>query len=139
MRNPLRPYSIAAARAVFDESSVWDAQHQRLYFIDIAERTINMFSCGQKSTAIYCAAAPVGALALIDRHNPIFTEGADVAIFDTTRGVPNKRANSFSGRANMRFNDGACNPQGRFTTGLMDERTDGRDDGIYRFDRALNA
>lgn len=139
MDNPLRPYSVAAARAVLGESSVWDAQHQRLYFIDIVEQTIRVLTPGKHIATIYRAAAPVGALALTDRHNLIFTEGAGVVLFDTARGLPGKRSDDINCRASMRFNDGACDPQGRFITGLMDERANGKDGALYRFDRGLNA
>ncbi len=38
-----------------------------------------------------------------------------------------------------RFNDGACNPQGRFITGLMHEGPNREAGALYRYDSELNA
>ncbi|ABK47507.1 Smp-30/Cgr1 family protein [Shewanella sp. ANA-3] len=37
-----------------------------------------------------------------------------------------------------RFNNGACDPQGRFVTGLMDEGPSRKTGVLYRYDSELN-
>jgi sugar lactone lactonase YvrE len=76
---------------------------------------------------------------LTEKDNLIFTQNAGVAILDRTslRVIQNsKLAITLS---SYRFNDGACDPQGRFITGLMDEGHSRNTGKLYRYDAGLNA
>nr|WP_282876957.1 SMP-30/gluconolactonase/LRE family protein [Pseudomonas peli] len=44
-----------------------------------------------------------------------------MAIFDVPARKVSQHSASVHPRSTYRFNDGACDPQGRFVTGLMDE------------------
>mgnify|MGYP002759884266 FL=1 len=87
---------------------------------------------------LYESAARIGALALTNQGNLIFTEDASVAILD----VEPRRVRQYSApvhhRSSYRFNDGACDPQGRFITGLMDEGPSGKTGALFRFDGELH-
>lgn len=87
---------------------------------------------------LYASAARIGALALTDRGNLIFTEDASVAIFDVPARKVSQHSASVHPRSTYRFNDGACDPQGRFVTGLMDEVPSGNTGALFRFDGQLS-
>lgn len=131
--------NIAHVGAMLGESPVWDAQKGLLYFVDIAEGRIHVLRPQGKVDRVYESAARIGALALTDRGNLIFTEDARVAMLNLETGAVRHGSPIIHDGAGYRFNDGACDPQGRFVTGLMNERPDGHTGALYRFDSALNA
>ncbi|BCQ34513.1 hypothetical protein ERHA54_19610 [Erwinia rhapontici] len=139
MRNDYDLRNIAHVGATLGESPVWDAQKGLLYFVDIVEGRINVLRPEGKVDRVYESAARIGALALTDRGNLIFTEDARVAMLNLETGAVSYGSPIIHEGASYRFNDGACDPQGRFVTGLMNERPDGNSGALYRFDSALNA
>lgn len=130
---------IAHVRADLGESPVWDAHKELLYFVDISGGKINVLRQQAQVETVYQSAARIGALGLTDKGNLIFTEDARVATFDMESGKVCRRTAAVNDGASYRFNDGACDPQGRFVTGLMDEGPNRRAGALYRYDSALNA
>lgn len=139
MRNDYDLCNIARVGATLGESPVWDAQKALLYFVDIVEGRINVLRPEGKVDRVYESAARIGALALTDRGNLIFTEDAHVALLNPETGTVSNCTKRIRDGVSYRFNDGACDPQGRFVTGLMNECPDGSTGALYRFDSALNA
>jgi sugar lactone lactonase YvrE len=109
-----------------------------LYFVDISGGRINGLTPDGEVDCLYESAARIGALALTDRGNLIFTEDASVAIFDVPARKVSQHSASVHPRSTYRFNDGACDPQGRFVTGLMDEAPSGNTGALFRFDWQLS-
>nr|ELD4171249.1 SMP-30/gluconolactonase/LRE family protein [Enterobacter hormaechei] len=79
-----------------------------------------------------------GALAQIDKGNLIFAENASVAMLDVDSGEVYMHSNDVHDGVSYRFNNGACDPQGRFVTGLMDEGPSRKTGVLYRYDSELN-
>jgi sugar lactone lactonase YvrE len=138
MRDNGRLHKIAEVRADLGKSPVWDKDHNLLYFVDISGGKINVLTPEARVETVYESAARIGALALTDRGNLIFTADAQVAILDPKGGVIRKLATAAHNKARFRFNDGACDPQGRFVTGLMNEGPNREAGALYRFDSQLN-
>lgn len=132
------PVKVANTRADLGESLVWDERSGALYFVDISGGRINCLTPDGEVHSLYASAARIGALALTDRGNLIFTEDASVAIFDVPARKVLQHSASVHPRSTYRFNDGACDPQGRFVTGLMDEALSGNTGALFRFDGQLN-
>ncbi|MFJ4347736.1 SMP-30/gluconolactonase/LRE family protein [Pseudomonas sp. NPDC089401] len=132
------PVKIANTRADLGESPVWDAQSGTLYFVDITGGRINRLSAEGEVERLYESAARIGALALTEHGNLIFTEDASVAMLDVGPGKVRQYSVPVHHRSSYRFNDGACDPQGRFVTGLMDEGPSGKTGALFRFDAELH-
>ncbi|EPL09829.1 SMP-30/gluconolactonase/LRE family protein [Pseudomonas sp. CF161] len=139
MPEPLIVRRVAKAQADLGESPVWDEQRQILYFVDISGGRIHRLEAGGTLATLYRSAARIGALALTDRGNLIFTEDTAVAILDSRSLAPVQRSAALGGPASWRFNDGACDPQGRFISGLMDEDHSPDSGKLLRYDRQLDA
>ncbi len=139
MRDEGRVHKIAEVRADLGESPVWDKDNCLLYFVDISGGKINVLTPQAQVTTVYQSMARIGALALTDKGNLIFTEGARVAILAPKEGVIHTHSTAVHNRASYRFNDGACDPQGRFVTGLMHEGPNRETGALYRYDSELNA
>ncbi|MFJ5436470.1 SMP-30/gluconolactonase/LRE family protein [Pectobacterium brasiliense] len=130
---------IAHIRADLGESPVWDERNGLLYFVDITGGEIKVLCPQARVETIYTSAARIGALGLTDKGNLIFTENASIAMLNMETGEVCRRTAALYDGASYRFNDGACDPQGRFITGLMDEAPNRRASALYRYDSELNA
>ncbi|WP_312407483.1 SMP-30/gluconolactonase/LRE family protein [Pseudomonas rhodesiae] len=128
-----------ACQADLGESPVWDEAHQCLLFVDISGGQINALDQHGRLTRLYESPARIGALALTDKGNLIFTQDAGVAVLDRTSLRVTHNSKLAITLSSYRFNDGACDPQGRFITGLMDEGHSRNTGKLYRYDAGLNA
>lgn len=131
------PSRVASSRADMGDCPVWDEHRHLLYFVDITGGRINCLTPRGKVERVYEAAARIGALALTDQGNLIFTEDANVAILDVALGHVRLYSAPVHHSAGLRLSDGACDPAGRFVTGLMDQGVSGIAGALYRFDHHL--
>ncbi|WP_313453500.1 SMP-30/gluconolactonase/LRE family protein [Pseudomonas rhodesiae] len=129
----------SACQADLGESPVWDEAHQCLLFVDISGGQINALDQHGRLTRLYESPARIGAMALTDKGNLIFTQDAGVAVLDRTSLRVTHNSKLAITLSSYRFNDGACDPQGRFITGLMDEGHSRNTGKLYRYDAGLNA
>lgn len=129
----------SACQADLGESPVWDEAHQCLLFVDISGGQINALDQHGRLSRLYESPARIGALALTDKGNLIFTQDAGVAVLDRTSLRVTHNSKLAITLSSYRFNDGACDPQGRFITGLMDEGHSRNTGKLYRYDAGLNA
>lgn len=130
---------IASVGAELGESPVWNNQSGVLYFVDITGGRINALLPDGRFATVHKSAARTGALALTDKGNLIFTEDASVAMLDIGTGNVSQIHAGVQEGAGYRFNDGACDPQGRFITGLMHEGPERKSGALYQFDNRDNA
>ncbi|MGC6388482.1 SMP-30/gluconolactonase/LRE family protein [Ewingella sp. S1.OA.A_B6] len=116
------PDIFAPVQACLGESPVWDKRTGTLFFIDITRGEIFAIQGNQPPLLIYRSVYRVGSLALTTRGDLIFTEDACVILFCLSSGKITARSNVASDGKSFRYNDSACDPQGRLVTGLMDEQ-----------------
>jgi sugar lactone lactonase YvrE len=123
----------AAPAAELGERPVWDARTGRLIWVDINAGQLHEFDPGGADRVIASAGVPVGAAAprtaggyVLAAADGFRLTGADGAAVSSLRppGMP----------GNVRFNDGACDPAGRFWAGTA--ATDGQPGAgsLYRLD-----
>lgn len=129
---------VARIGAELGESPVWDDENGVLYFVDITRGKIKVLLPHGKVETVHESAVHIGALALTDKGNLLFTEKASVAMLDIRTGDVSHIHAGIHDSAGYRFNDGACDPQGRFITGLMHEGPDRKSGALYRFDSLGN-
>lgn len=137
MNNPDGLHKIASVSASLGESPVWDANKNVLYFVDIAAGKINRLLPQGEVEIIYQSTSRVGALALTDKGNLIFTQNASVALLNVEKGEADRNTAPVDTRIGYRFNDGACDPQGRFITGLMSSDPQLKSGSLYRYSTTL--
>lgn len=116
-----RPCHFSPAQACLGESPVWDALTSTLFYIDITAGEILALQGSQPPRRVYRCGQRVGALAMTSDGNLIFTEDRQVVLFDLRLEKVTARSAQAGMPSSFRYNDGGCDPQGRFITGLMDE------------------
>jgi len=124
----------AAAGAELGERPVWDAQTSCLLWVDIKAGQLHQHGPKEGDSVVASAGVPVGAaapragggyvLAAADGFRLIGADGAADGPLVRPPGM----------REQVRFNDGACDPAGRFWAGTA--ATDGRSGtgSLYRLD-----
>ena len=117
------------ARALLGEGPVWDSRTQTLYWIDILNKRVyaedNVLA--QLDDFIGCIAPRTGGgLALTTRFGFASLESGSAKV--TPLASPGNEP------ANNRFNDGKCDPRGRFLAGTMDLGESDPTGSLYSFD-----
>jgi sugar lactone lactonase YvrE len=127
------PELVLDAKAQLGEGALWQAEEQRLYWVDIEGKTLHIFDpasgedreiqVGQRIGTVVPTADGQVLVALqngIHRLNPATGQMRFV-----TNPLPN---------ADMRFNDGKCDPFGRFWVGSMHLEQKERAASLYRME-----
>jgi sugar lactone lactonase YvrE len=107
-------------QAVVGESPVWHPQEQSLYWIDIQGKHIHRFHPASGQNDTFDLPEIVTCIALRAAGGLILTLKKHFAFFDPATLALERLAEVESDIPNNRFNDGKCDPQGRFWAGTMD-------------------
>ena len=131
-----QPELIVDARAFLGEGPVWDGRIGRLAWVDILEGRLHLTAHDGGTRTIQLPGA-VGCLV------PRASGGWVVALADgfwsvSEAGVAERLVDVQSDRPDLRFNDGKCDPAGRFWAGTMalDHRAGAG--SLYRLDPDLS-
>jgi sugar lactone lactonase YvrE len=132
---------ILAAQAELGEGPAWDAKTRTLYWVDILEKRVYYHRDDedgfiQLDDMPGCLVPARNGSLLIAAHASFLTFNP----FDQTQGRPATAKQtvlaSVSEPANNRFNDGKCDPAGRFLAGTMDMDEKAPSGALYSFDGA---
>jgi sugar lactone lactonase YvrE len=114
------PELILDAKAQLGEGPSWDVATRTLYWIDIYAGEVHAFSPETGRDLVIPIGEPVGCLAPTRAGGLIIASQSGIALLDP---VTSRRTPLSSPEAHLpgnRFNDGKCDPAGRFLAGTMD-------------------
>ncbi len=122
------------ARASLGECPVWSDAEQVLYWVDINAPSLNRFDPATGRNTAMAMPTAIGCFALRQRGGFIVAlrNGLWLARADGT--LETKLAAAPYDTASHRFNDGRCDPQGRFFAGSMNEKRDANSAALWRVD-----
>jgi len=125
------PEIIHDAKATLGEGPAWDSKTDTLYWVDILEKRVHYHRDGEDGF-IQLDKMP-GCLAPTKDENLLVAARASILKLKPASGKQTHLA-SVTEPANNRFNDGKCDPAGRFLAGTMnmDEKTPSG--ALYSFD-----
>ena len=133
----IRADVVSAAAYELAEGPFWDAERERLLWVDIAGGTVLAGRLRADSVEVIAEHRFPSTVAAVV---PTADDGLLVALRDglasiTAGGVARTGRRVLPDGDNSRFNDGACDPSGRFLVGSMslDDREGG--ERLYRLDR----
>lgn len=122
------------ARATLGECPVWSTREQVLYWVDIHGPSLNRFDPATGRNVVMPMPADIGSFALrkpagfvVALRTGLYLAGPDGKVGRQIAAAPYDPATH-------RFNDGRCDPRGRFVVGVMNEARDANSAALYRLD-----
>ncbi len=125
---------VGDTRDVLGEGPVWDPQAQALWWVDIRLPAVRRYDWRAGMTQTFSMPEMVGSAALRSGSGLILALKTALAYWDTETGAIERVAAPEADRATQRFNDGKCDPRGRFFAGTMNDTAREPHGALYRFD-----
>lgn len=127
------------ARAVLGEGPLWDEREKRLYWVDIVSHALHVYTPNSGENKTYDVGQMVGTVVLSETGDVLLAVQNGFARFDLDSGKLDIIVDPESDKPDNRFNDGKCDPGGRFWAGTMHVSATVPDKGsLYRLDRDLS-
>ena len=130
----MNPELLYDTQATLGEGPIWDARTQTLYWLDILNKRI--YAGGDVLVELD---EFIGCIAPRKHGGLVLTKRFSFWTLDQTQGEPasvrtNLIAPLTDEPSNNRFNDGKCDPRGRFLAGTMDMNETDPTGSLYSFD-----
>jgi sugar lactone lactonase YvrE len=109
--------TVVAAGAELGEGPIWDARSGRIAWVDILGRSVHLTDSVTGATESIPTPLHVGAIA--PRANGGFVAALQDGFWVIGDGPARRIAGVPEARPGLRFNDGKCDPAGRFWAGTM--------------------
>ncbi|HZS04605.1 MAG TPA: SMP-30/gluconolactonase/LRE family protein [Blastocatellia bacterium] len=125
--------------ALLGEGPVWDWRSQRLFWVDIEGFAVHIWSPALREHGVIHTGQYVGSLAVRKSGGLIVALKSGFAALDPETGEITPVADAESYLPGNRFNDGKCDPAGRFWAGTMalDEKNGKGKGTLYCLDADL--
>jgi len=117
------------AKATLGEGPVWDANTETLYWVDIMGKRIHA-----NADVLVELDETIGCLSVRESGGLIFTKRFSIWTFEPDSSELTLLSTLEDEPANNRFNDGKCDPLGRFLAGTMDMNEKDPNGSLYSFD-----
>jgi sugar lactone lactonase YvrE len=127
-------HRIGQTSDVLGEGPVWDPRARCLWWVDIRGPFVRRFDLRAERIDTWTMPEMVGSLAVRRRGGLLLAMKSALAYWDPDTGVTEKAAAPEADRAAQRFNDGKCDPLGRFFAGTMNDTAREPHGTLYRFD-----
>lgn len=132
------PEIVTANKCLLGEGPVWDATRKAICWVDILNGLIHDFSTEQQFHITIKVDQMVGAVALCTNGHFIAALQNGFAFIDRLNGNISMIADPENHLPNNRFNDGKCDPSGRFWAGTMSLSEEPAAGSLYMLHQDLN-
>lgn len=116
------------------EGPVWDARHNEICWIDILKGEIHQYAFNNHSYSFFPLHEQVGSIAICKNEDFIIATKSGIGFISRGGGEIQMALNPESSFPNNRFNDGKCDPFGRFWAGTMSLTDEPNAGNLYVFD-----
>lgn len=126
---------VVDTRAQLGEGSFWDDRNNELYYIDIEGKKLFIYNPSVNKQMSYDMGQRIGTVVPTEKQNEaIVALQNGIYLFNTITQKQTLLCSPEHGLNNMRFNDGKCDPAGRFWVGSMHlDQTEGAA-SLYRIE-----
>jgi len=118
--------------ASLGECALWSVADQALYWVDINAPTLNRFDPATGRNGAMPMPESIGCFALRERGGFIVALRSGLWLARADGTLERKVASAPYDPAHHRFNDGRCDPRGRFFAGTMNENRDANTAALLR-------
>jgi sugar lactone lactonase YvrE len=115
------PELLLDAHADLGEGPSWDAAAKRLYWVDIRTGELHIFCPEDRTDICIPLGEKVGCVAPCSNGNLVAGLRGGFATINMDTKIITRLANPEGHLPGNRFNDGKCDPSGRFLAGTMDD------------------
>ena len=138
---PNQPEILVDQKALTGESPSWDARRKILFWLDVPRVTIFVYNPATRQNLgidLSNDFSSIGSVVASNRGGLLFTPDRKIAYFDFDKLSYQILVEVEQDLPGNRFNDGKCDPHGRYLTGTMQDASDGTPTGsLYSMDRDL--
>ena len=131
----LVPELVLDAKAMLGEGAWWDTEKKHLIWLNILGHELHFYDSRKKMDR--CVTYPKPATAVVPRKKggyiAAFSDG--IYLLDEDGGMGEMIVNPEHGKSGNRFNDGKCDPAGRFWIGSMNAQGGAGAGALYRIDK----
>ena len=124
-------------RAMLGEGSLWDAERQQLCWVDIYDCKVCLFDPARGCNSAFDVGANVGTVVPTREGELLIALRDEIACLDPETGKLRRVATAHPPTPGLRFNDGKCDPEGRFWIGSMVEEGPQGGAALYMLDHDL--
>jgi len=134
------PEILLDARAGLGEGPSWDAAHNRLYWVDIHAGHLHIHDQQNQTNDLISLGEALGCIATCRNGDLILALHSGLAKLNLATRTRTRVVNPEPHLPGNRFNDGKCDPAGRFLVGTMDEAEEEASGSLYSYapDGTLN-
>jgi sugar lactone lactonase YvrE len=124
---------VIAAGNQLGASPVWRPEENALYWVDIPKGVIARYVLSTGARSCWQLPAPIGSFAFRRSGGVIAALKTGIFFYDLETGQHSLIESPETEMTQNRFNEGKCDPKGRFWAGTMNEVIRGKPDGtLYR-------
>ncbi|UOQ97222.1 SMP-30/gluconolactonase/LRE family protein [Hymenobacter sp. 5317J-9] len=125
--------SILSAQAKLGEGALWNPETARLYWVDIEGRALHVFDPATGEDRRYPTGKRIGTVVPMRNGHALVALQSGIHEIDLDNGHLTRLADPLTDEY-LRFNDGKCDPAGRFWVGTFDLQGRAQAGTLYRFD-----
>jgi sugar lactone lactonase YvrE len=115
------PELVLDARAELGEGPAWDAASNCLYWVDLHSGALHVFNPQSMTDSWFNLSEPVGSVAICRSGDLLVALRSGLALLDPLSQNLTRLVSPEPHLPGNRFNDGKCDPAGRFLAGTMDD------------------
>lgn len=119
-------------KAKLGEGALWDIENQRLLWVDIESGILNIFHPVQNENREVPVEQKIGTVVPLDGENAVVALEDGIYTLNLETEELTYKASPEDTSLNNRFNDGKCDPAGRFWVGTISGSK--KNGGLYRVD-----
>jgi sugar lactone lactonase YvrE len=134
----LKAELVVDAKVELGEGALWDEQAQVLYWVDILGSKLFVYNPATGENTAYDVGQHVGTVVLRQPGGVMLAVRNGFARFDLDTSTLDIVADPESDKTENRFNDGKCDPAGRFWAGTMSYSQSLDAGSLYRLDSDLS-
>ena len=123
-----------ATQSILGEGSFWDSEKGVLYWCDIEKKLLHVFDPERDADKRYALPEKIGTVVPKKSGGLLVALESGVASFNPERGVLHQNITLEKDLPNNRFNDGKCDPAGRFWVGSMAPHDESGNAHLYRIE-----
>jgi len=129
----MQPELLVDGRAELGEGPAWHTAANQLYWVDIHAGNLHIFDPQSKTDSWISLGEPVGCVAPCQNGDLVIALRSGFATLNLSTQKLTRLVNPEEHRPGNRFNDGKCDPAGRFLAGTMDDAEKEASGSLYSY------